>query len=132
MKRRFALLRPADPRPSARMPRLASFLWATVFACLLTCSEACEIISANVADGYGEDATIDGNCITITPGCNDLGGDAFRSSSVNTVTVEYKASTLMFNNNALRDLSGTVTVIRSTTSPDSPSPQPTHPSPTLS
>jgi len=88
------------------------------FACLLLeCTEACEILTANVADGYGEGATIDGNCITITPGCNDLGTDAFRESSVNTVTVEYKSSTLTFNNNALRDLSGTVTFIRSTSSP---------------
>ena len=98
------------------MPRLASFLWAAGLACLLACAEACEILNANVAEKYGEGDTIDGNCITITPGCNDLGTDAFRDSSVNTVTVEYKSSTLTFNNNALRDLSGTVTVIRSTTS----------------
>ena len=88
--------------------------WTTVVAVAVAvgaCAEACEILSTNVTDGFGEGANINGNCITITPGCSLLGSDAFRSSSVNTVTVDYKSSALSFTNNAMRDV-GSVTVIR--------------------
>ena len=88
--------------------------WTTVVAVAVAvgaCAEACEILSANVAGGFGEGASITGNCIIVTPGCSSFGSDAFRSSSVNTITVEYKSSALSFSNNAMRDV-GSVTVIR--------------------
>eukprot|EP00964_Phaeocystis_antarctica_P132909 scaffold97061_cov54-Phaeocystis_antarctica.AAC.2 len=101
------------------MPRLASFLWATGFACLLSCAEAnivgdvlvvllgsvtsCSII--DVPAGYGTFSANEGyefsdDCGVLTSGCNEIGYRAFKDTNARTLTVKYDASPIVIGQRA--------------------------------
>eukprot|EP00964_Phaeocystis_antarctica_P113151 scaffold77234_cov66-Phaeocystis_antarctica.AAC.5 len=83
---------------------------------MLKSAQACEIVTADLTNGeYEDDQTIDGDCVTITPGCSQLGNRAFKDSNVDALTVQFASSDLQFGNGAFSDLRpspGDVTVIR--------------------